>query len=97
MQLDFFYHNRTPSYASMSTISGHAFLHPFMSNRSYVTADCSAEWGKALKSALFAISHLSSVMDVCPLISMVQSSGIYSSYEDNCLWSHCHCNMHAWS
>ena len=22
MQLDFFYHNRTPSYASMSTISG---------------------------------------------------------------------------
>ena len=23
MQLDFFYHNRTPSYASMSTISGH--------------------------------------------------------------------------
>ena len=24
VQLDFFYHNRTPSYASMSTISGHA-------------------------------------------------------------------------
>ena len=26
MQLDFFYHNRTPSYASMSTISGHGPL-----------------------------------------------------------------------
>lgn len=25
MQLDFFYHNRTPSYASMSTISGHVY------------------------------------------------------------------------
>ena len=29
MQLDFFYHNRTPSYASMSTISGHVLNSEF--------------------------------------------------------------------
>ena len=34
MQLDFFYHNRTPSYASMSTISGHAvYTHMFAEKR----------------------------------------------------------------
>ena len=46
VQLDFFYHNRTPSYASMSTISGHAI------NRQYRQVFFGLRWHVRYKTAV---------------------------------------------